>query len=138
MTSPTAPIKSMTLSVRLLRQNRKVENALREDHELEEVETATGRLFVGQASSTPPTWVPFIGQFARAPMPRLSNQSCGAVLFLDVTTDDQPPIRRVMALTFGTGYHALDLDAFERGFGLRVVLNSVARSRLRNLDFATL
>lgn len=28
--------------------------------------------------------------------------------------------------------------AFERGFGLRVVLNSVARSRLRSLDVATL
>jgi uncharacterized protein (TIGR04141 family) len=43
-----------------------------------------------------------------------------------------------MALTFGTGHHALNPDAFERGFGLRVVLNSVARSSLRNLDFATL
>jgi uncharacterized protein (TIGR04141 family) len=43
-----------------------------------------------------------------------------------------------MALTFGTGHHALDPDAFERGFGLRVVLNSVTRSNLRSLDVATL
>lgn len=138
MTSPTATIKSMTLSVRLLRQNRTIETVLRDHHELDEVETETGRLFVGQAPSTPPTWAPFIGQFARASVPRLANQSCGAVLFLDVTTDDTPPIKRVMALTFGTGHHSLDLDAFERGFGLRVVLNSVARSSLRSLDIATL
>jgi uncharacterized protein (TIGR04141 family) len=39
---------------------------------------------------------------------------------------------------FGTGHHAFDGDAFERGFGLRVVLNSVARSSLRSLDIATL
>ncbi|MGD9921167.1 MAG: DUF6119 family protein [Pseudorhodoplanes sp.] len=138
MTIAVATIKSMTLSVRLLRQNRTVETALREDHELDEIETETGRLFVGQAPSTPPTWASFIGQFARASVPRLANQSCGAVLFLDVTTDDTPPIKRVMALTFGTGHHSLDLDAFERGFGLRVVLNSVARSNLRSLDIATL
>src|SRR5258707_13749959 len=71
--------KSMTLSVRLLRQNRAVENALREDHERNEVDAEVGRLFVGQAPSTPPTWAPFIGEFARAAVPRLSNRSCGAV-----------------------------------------------------------
>ena len=43
-----------------------------------------------------------------------------------------------MALTFGTGHHSLNPDAFERGFGLRVTLNSVARSSLRSLDIATL
>lgn len=132
------PIKSMKLSVRLLRQNRTIDTALRDNHELDEVESDVGRLFVGQAPSTPPTWAGFIEQFATGSAPRLSNQSCGAVLFLNVTTDDQPPIKGVMALTFGTGHHALDLDAFERSFGLRVVLNSVARSSLRNLDFATL
>jgi uncharacterized protein (TIGR04141 family) len=130
--------KSMTLSVRLLRQHRTIENSLRDDHELDEVDAEVGRLFVGQAPSTPPTWAPFIGQFARTGIPRLANQSCGAVLFLEIGTDEHPPTKRVMALTFGTGHHALDLDAFERGFGLRVVLNSVARSRLRSLDIATL
>src|SRR5260370_11766840 len=128
----------MTLSVRLLRQHRAIENALRDDHELDEVDTEMGRLFVGQAPSTPPTWAPFIGQFARAAIPRLANQSCGAVLLLEINWDEQTPTRRVMALTFGPRHHALDLDAFEHGFGLRVVLNSVARSSLRGLDIATL
>jgi uncharacterized protein (TIGR04141 family) len=121
-----------------LRQNRAVENALRQDHELNEVDAEVGRLFVGQAPSTPPTWAPFIGEFARSGVPRLSNRSCGAVLFLEIESDGPKTVKRVMALTFGTGHHALDLDAFERGFGLRVVLNSVARSSLRSMDIATL
>jgi uncharacterized protein (TIGR04141 family) len=136
--SGTEATKSMTLSVRLLRQHRAVENALRDDHELNEVAAEVGRLFVGQAPSTPPTWAPFIGQFARVAVPRLTNQSCGAVLFLEIESFGPKPTVRIMALTFGTGHHALDLDAFERRFGLRVVLNSVARSNLRSLDIATL
>lgn len=131
-------LKSMALSVRLLRETRTVENSLRHDHEFEEIDAANGRLFVVQSPSVPPTWVSFIGQFVRGTAPRLTNQSCGAVLFLKVATDHQPTSSRVMALTFGTGFHGLDLDAFERGFGLRVVLNAVARSSLRNIDIATL
>lgn len=133
-----AAARPMSLSVRLLREGRAIENALRDDHALEEARAESGRLFIGQALAAPPTWAPFIGQFASGALPKLANQSCAAVLFLDVTTDGQPPTKRTVALTFGTGHHALDPDAFERGFGLRVVLNSVVRSRLRSLDTATL
>lgn len=128
------------LSLRLLRGVRTIEDALRAGSGFEEARIEGGRLFVGQAPATPPPWVPFIGEFATTTvrLPRLVNQSCGAVLFLEVITDGTPPARRTMALSFGTGQHALDPDAFERGFGLRVVLNSVARSRLRSLDIATL
>jgi uncharacterized protein (TIGR04141 family) len=35
-------------------------------------------------------------------------------------------------------HHSLDPDALERSFGLKVVLNAVARSNLRSLDIATL
>jgi uncharacterized protein (TIGR04141 family) len=66
------------------------------------------------------------------------NRSCGAVLFLEVTTGEKRPTKRTMALTFGSGFHSLDPDAFERSFGLKVVLNAVARSNLRSLDIATL
>jgi uncharacterized protein (TIGR04141 family) len=130
--------KSIALSVRLLRQKRSIDNALREGHGLNEIGTETGRLFVGQSPSTPPTWASFIGQVGRETIPRLTNQSCGAVLFLSMAPAGSPPTSRIVALTFGTGHHALNPDAFERGFGLRVVLNSVARSNLRNLDIATL
>lgn len=138
MTTEADPLKSMSLALRLLRQGWTIDDALRQDHELEEVPSDAGRLFIGQAPATPPTWASFVGQFSKSPKLNLRNQSCGAVLFLDIATDDKPPIQRIVALTFGTGHHALDPDAFERGFGLRVVLNSVARSNLRTVDFATL
>jgi hypothetical protein len=41
--------KAMSLSVRLLRQNRSVETALRKDQELTEVDAENGRLFIGRA-----------------------------------------------------------------------------------------
>jgi uncharacterized protein (TIGR04141 family) len=128
----------MSLSLRLLREGRTIQDALRADHELTEATADAGRLFVGQAPAVPPTWVSFIGQFATGAPPRLVNQSCSAVLFLQVPADRKSRITRTMALTFGTGHHSLNADAFERGFGLRVVLNSVARSSLRSLDIATL
>ena len=128
----------MSLSVRLLRGGRTIDDSLRDDHELEERPSEVGRLFVGQAPALPPTWFEFVGSFATGALPRLVNQSCAAVLFLEVTPDDKRSASRIMALTFGTGHHSLDPDAFERSFGLKVVLNAVARSNLRSLDIATL
>jgi uncharacterized protein (TIGR04141 family) len=130
--------KSMSLSVRLLRQGRTIDSALRDDHDLEERPSDAGRLFVGQSPAVPPTWYGFVGEFAKDGLPKLASQSCAAVLFLEVAADNKPAAKRTMALSFGTGHHALDPDAFERGFGLKVVLNAVARSKLRSLDIATL
>lgn len=131
-------MKSMSLSVRLLRQESIVEDALRDDHQLEEKAAKLGRLFIGQAPARPPSWLEFVRQFAKEDLRKLVNQSCAAVLFLDVTLDGKPRVKRMMAVSFGTGHHALNPDAFERGFGLRVVLNAVTRSGLRSLDVATL
>ncbi|MEY9538067.1 uncharacterized protein (TIGR04141 family) [Bradyrhizobium diazoefficiens] len=128
-------IKSMSLSLRLLREGLTVEQALRDDHELEEQSAEPGRLFVGQAPALPPTWFGFIDEFATGPLPRLVNQSCAAVLFIEVVDGRK---RRTFALSFGTGHHSLEPDSFERNFGLRVVLNAVARSNLRSVDVATL
>ena len=130
--------RSMSLSVRLLRDRRTVDGSFREDHELEERPSEIGRLFVGQAPALPPTWFDFVSGFATGGLSRLVNQSCAAVLFLEVVPDDKRSVKRVVALTFGTGHHSLDPDAFERSFGLKVVLNAVARSNLRSLDISTL
>lgn len=128
----------MSLSVRLLRDLRTIDEAFRDDHDLKERPTESGRLFVGQSPELPPTWFDFVSGFATGPLPKLVNRSCAAVLFLEVATDEMPTAKRTMALTFGTGHHSLDPDAFERSFGLKVVLNAVARSNLRSLDIATL
>jgi uncharacterized protein (TIGR04141 family) len=130
--------RTMSLSLRLLRNGRSVEDALREDHSLDEVDAKDGRLFVGQADDTPPTWLGFVGDFANAPIGRLSNKSCGSVLFLKVPDPAKPKTFRTIAITFGTAHHALNGNAFERNFGLRVVLNCVSRASLRSLDVATL
>lgn len=54
----------------------------------------------------------------------------GAVLFLPVGD-------RTAAVCFGHVHIALNDDAFERQFGLKVTLNTVPRSQLRTLDLAT-
>lgn len=41
---------------------------------------------------------------------------------------------RLFALSFGTGFHLLKDEHFERDFGLKVTLNSVDPERLRSLD----
>jgi len=74
----------MSLSLRLRREGLTVEQALRDDHELEEQPAEPGRLFVGQAPALPPTWFGFIDEFATGSLPRLVNQSCAAILFLEV------------------------------------------------------
>jgi uncharacterized protein (TIGR04141 family) len=97
--------KSMSLSLRLLREGLTVEQALRDDHELGEQSAEPGRLFVGQAPALPPTWFGFIDEFATDPLPRLVNQSCAAVLFLEVVEGRK---KRTFTLSFGTGHHSLE------------------------------
>jgi uncharacterized protein (TIGR04141 family) len=119
------------LSLRLLRKGVTVAKALKEDHELHEVDSRIGRLFIGHNPPSPPSWVKFLGQISTEALTELKTQSCSAVLLLEAKN-------RRFALSFGQGHHALDEDAIQRGFGLRVVLNSVARGRLRTLDSASL
>ncbi|MEJ1096993.1 MULTISPECIES: DUF6119 family protein [unclassified Pseudoxanthomonas] len=87
-------------------------------------------LYVGQIYSNPPAWRDFL-QSLSGPLPEeLFTGGAGAVLFLPVG-------QRTVAVCFGHVHIALDDDAFERGFGLRVTLNSVPRGQLRTLDLAT-
>ncbi|MBV7519025.1 DUF6119 family protein [Ensifer sp. ENS12] len=130
--------KAMSLSLRLLRSGKTIEDSLRAGHGLTEVPAEGGRLWVEQTNATPPAWFPFVGSFAAQPLAQLENKSCGAVLFLEIVADTKPPVTRTMALAFGGAWHALDPNAFERNFGLRVALNSMPRANLKNLDVATL
>ena len=68
------PNKSITLSVRLLRDGRTVDDSLRDDHGLEERPCEVGRLFVGQAPALPPTWFDFVGGFAAGTLPRTGDR----------------------------------------------------------------
>lgn len=130
--------KSMSLSIRLLKTGKTHIEALREGHSLKSVPSESGALFIDQSPARTPAWYRFIGEFASGEFLTLKNQSCAAVLFLRVHSDVDSTSHRTMVLTFGTGHHSLDQDACERGFGLRVALNCIARSSLRGVDVATL
>ncbi|MDD7833928.1 DUF6119 family protein [Paenarthrobacter sp. AB444] len=57
----------------------------------------------------------------------LETRSLGAVVFVQRSD-------RIVAVTFGTGYHALDPAHIERGFGLRVAANMVAARQIRGVQ----
>lgn len=126
---------TVSLSLRLLRSGVTPDKALKEDHDLEQVPSASGTLFVGQSPPTPPSWATFLSHYSTDATTRLRTQSCSAVLLVEAGQEAE---KRLFALCFGQGHHALDDDATQRGFGLRVVLNSVSRSQLRTLDSASL
>lgn len=65
---------------------------------------------------------------------QLRTQSCAAIFFVETVK----PARRLFAICFGQGHHALSDGAIERGFGLKVTLNQVSRDRLRTIDSAAL
>lgn len=128
-----------TLNVRLLRQGRAIENAFgatfapgapRALQQRPWAGIDGARVFVGQIYSNPPGWRTFIADgFGEIPE-GIFTGGAGAVIFVPVGG-------RVAAICFGHVHIALDDDAFERQFGLKVTLNTVPRGSLRTLDLAT-
>lgn len=92
------------------------------------IEGAT--LYVGQIYSKTPEWTRFLRDNASNLPSDLFASGAGAAIFLPVEG-------RVMVVCFGYIHLALNEDAFERQFGLRVSLNTVPRDQLRTLDLAT-
>ncbi|ADM96757.1 hypothetical protein Dda3937_02702 [Dickeya dadantii 3937] len=131
-------LKSQTLTIRLLKKDIPIENALSIDHGYLPQETVRGELYTDQSESAPPTWGKFLGDFSRSDLSELSNKHCSAVLFIEVPPTNEKNDTRIMALTFGYGHHALEISAFERNFGLKVTLSAVTRTELVSLDTATL
>ena len=131
-----ASIATRTISLRLLRKDRTVDDAVRTNRDLQEHATKTGRLFYDQSDDNTPSWLELVNQFTADGELRLRNKSCTAILFLDIQSAGAAA--RTFALTFGGGHLAIHADAFERNFGLKVALNSIARANLKNLDVATL
>lgn len=133
------PAKLRSLRIRLLRSGRSIESAFHEKfkpgearamHRRDWPEPAGASLFIGQIYSNPPDWRAFLLESASDVPEDIFTGGAGAAIFLPV--DD-----RIMAVCFGHVHLALNDDAFERQFGLKVTLNSVPRSGLRTLDLAT-
>lgn len=131
--------KTKTLSIRLLRTGRTIATVFTDsfapgaDRALQQrrwngIEGAS--LFIGQIYSNPPGWATFLQEGADDVPTDLFTGGAGAVIFLPIE-------ERLVAVCFGHVHIALNDDAFERQFGLKVTLNSVPRGNLRTLDLAT-
>lgn len=72
-----------------------------------------------------PSWAGFVGSHFDVTGAR--NVSTAFVLTFRTA-------RRVWALTFGTGFHAIDLGAVEPGFGLRVCANCLDPAAVRSME----
>jgi uncharacterized protein (TIGR04141 family) len=131
--------KTKTLNLRLLRAGHTIANAFSEsfapgaERALEQrswtgVDGAV--LFIGQIYSNTPGWRNFLETGSPDLPTGIFTGGAGAVLFL-------PVANRMAAVCFGQVHIALNDDAFERQFGLKVTLNTVPRGQLRTLDLAT-
>ncbi|KVL10866.1 hypothetical protein WL14_29290 [Burkholderia cepacia] len=96
------------------------------------IASGSARLYVKKAPPlTKPAWSKFLIDGQEVPDGLFEGRrSEGAVLIFrnDETT---------FALTFGTGFHMVDLDHVVRDFGLRVALSASDPDRLRSLDKAS-
>ncbi|MFC4002998.1 DUF6119 family protein [Prauserella oleivorans] len=89
------------------------------------------RLFVRTPPEREARWVnyvrPIFADVEAESEIRISSKSSGAVLLVHVH-------ERVFAITFGTGFHALDLGTVELDFGLRVAANCVDPDKITMAD----
>ncbi|MGY0712750.1 TIGR04141 family sporadically distributed protein [Azospirillum argentinense] len=131
--------KVRTLSIRLLRAGKSPSQsfvntfASGADRELDSyawngIDGAV--LYIGQIYASSPDWAKFLATRSPALPEELSSSGAGAALFVPIEG-------RYVVCCFGHIHIALDDDAFERQFGLKVTLNTVPRGNLRTLDLAT-
>src|SRR5699024_9615124 len=88
-----------------------------------------GKLFIGHNNEIEPDWFKQIKTGINSSNV-ITNQSTRAVLLLKRKN-------RFIAFTFGHGKHMIKIDAYERGFGLKMVLNNCEVEKLKSIDAAT-
>ncbi|WP_449371779.1 DUF6119 family protein [Arthrobacter psychrolactophilus] len=105
--------------------------ALRNTANVEEcVITATDdsikRIYLSRGATKTPAWISQLQKISGvdASDGAFDGQSVGSIIFIERRG-------RIAAVTFGTGFHALDPSLIERGFGLRVTANMVATGQVR-------
>ncbi|MBK7622902.1 MAG: TIGR04141 family sporadically distributed protein [Kineosporiaceae bacterium] len=85
----------------------------------------TWQLYTFRSQQAPVRWANDLGVIAERPDAlKLTGQSSGAVLLVEID-------HRLFALTFGTGFHAIDPQHYEPDFGLRVAANSIDPSKIK-------
>ncbi|MEV8376742.1 DUF6119 family protein [Kribbella sp. NPDC056861] len=87
------------------------------------------KVFLIEGDSKAPKWLIDLDKVAvaNARNKKYSSPSLGAVML--VAAED-----RLVAVTFGTGFHALDPSLVERGFGLKVTANIIAANKIKSVQ----
>jgi uncharacterized protein (TIGR04141 family) len=119
--------KTRSFSIYLLKEGFDANNALEEEHELDDEVVADflppgASLFVHDRDPHPPWWKDYFGI-----KKTLSLASKGALIFLPVG-------KRCFALCFGHVAHNLKDTSYEYDFGLKVTLNCVDPNELKSTD----
>src|SRR3954463_11358763 len=131
----TEKLPTWKLTVRLAKDGMTVEDCV----DAEKVKSAKlieedwptipgSKIYSGRAYAGAPKWKDFFGKTAS--FGDIDNR--GAVCFIALPSDD-----RLLFISFGPAQIYLKSEAFERDFGLKVTLNSVAESELVSVDAKT-
>lgn len=131
---PRRRLQKLTLS--LLKEHLSRDDVLREDAEVialkvPVLDAEEESLFLRSRGPHPPGWVAYLASHVLDPLEGLYAASASAVLLFEVE-------ERIFAATFGQGRHLLELESFEKDFGLKVVLNTVAPDQLKSVDARTI
>jgi uncharacterized protein (TIGR04141 family) len=128
--------KSIQLKILLLKQEiESFEAALKEPNALDTHALNTelsfeGTIYIKRPTTRFASWIDFLQQGTTDKVNPCQTATAASVLFIETGN-------RKFALTFGYGRNLLHADCYERGFGLRVVLNTVDPSSVRSLDIKT-
>jgi uncharacterized protein (TIGR04141 family) len=87
----------------------------------------SGIIIIGEIKAKRPKWLSFLQEGSDEKLEDVHNTSTRALLFINCE-------ERLFAIAFGYGHYMLREDCYERGFGLKVTLNTVDPLKLRSLD----
>lgn len=122
--------KVHTISIRLLRDGKQPNDAIREGVVLSVWDKIEGaQIALDTLNGGTPKWAKFL-DLTDEQKDAIYNVTAYGLVFLFASG-------RWFAISFGLGHVKLDPDAFEQDFGLRIVLNTVAPDKLRSADIRT-
>ncbi|SYZ51179.1 hypothetical protein CPBF367_05770 [Xanthomonas arboricola pv. juglandis] len=126
---------SIHLSMRLCKPGITLKKATTSFDGMAAYPVRNGVVLTSQRNEDTPEWLKPLKDETSANIAKLHTKSCGAAYLLSVK---YKTTKYVVVYTFGTAHHRLDDDIFEPRFGLRIALNSIESSELRNMDVASL
>lgn len=101
-----------------------------EKKEIDKSYGVTGTIYIGHNEDNEPEWYKELKKGLKD-APELLNKSTRSVMLVKRKS-------RIFAFTYGHGKSMLKSEAYERGFGMRVVLNNCEFSKLKSIDSSTI